>query len=158
MTDPSSTPADEAAAKARAGERWRRVRGHAVTVGVGVLGVAALAVLRQRDANGPQGSPEEEPAGHFEDVIYHGGTSYFGCRHCGKKKATAYITSHRCCGQCQLGRVHSLAEGIDLDDPERHSFTGTTMYPDACMSCGEPPEAHPWVYSRAYGTRYPSTS
>lgn len=155
MADPTGTPEDEAAVKARAAERWRRVRGIAAAAGLGALALA----LRQRAARAPQAGPEEEPGEPGARVRYvttQAGASWFSCGHGCQKKANPYITSHDCCGRCHVGRVCVRSEGADYRDPERHTFAGTLLYPGECMSCGLPPDAHPWVYDSLRGTRYPS--
>lgn len=80
------------------------------------------------------------------------------CRHgaC-SKKADPIIIDHRCCGRCQPGRNCRSAASDAYDGPGTfaHDYHEGILDPGMCTVCGEPDEAHRWVYNGFVGERRP---
>lgn len=85
---------------------------------------------------------------------------YFVCTHLGcQKKVNPTIFDHDCCGRCWPGRDCLGAAQRDYDGPGgfAHTYFEGLMRPGVCVTCREPPEAHPWVFNRLTGDRRPAS-
>jgi hypothetical protein len=83
---------------------------------------------------------------------------YYVCSHMGcSKKVNPTITGHDCCGRCRHSRWHDClgAAQRDYDGPGgfAHTYFEVLLRPGICDVCGEPPEAHPWVFDFLTGQR-----
>ncbi|MFI0048146.1 hypothetical protein ACH4M7_34695 [Streptomyces sp. NPDC017249] len=81
---------------------------------------------------------------------------YCVCSHqgCGKK-VNPTVFGHDCCGRCRSGRNCLTAAQRDYDGPGgfAHNYFEVLLRPGVCEVCGEPPEAHPWVFDTLTGQR-----
>ncbi|MEV6808419.1 hypothetical protein [Streptomyces sp. NPDC051132] len=65
------------------------------------------------------------------------------------------VFGHDCCGRCRPGRNCLTAAQRDYDGPGgfAHNYFEVLLRPGVCEVCGEPPEAHPWVFDTLTGQR-----
>jgi hypothetical protein len=156
---------DQRTLRQRIAGRWNglgHVRQAGVVIGgvaVAVAGVILIALSNPR-ATAPSTSDEE--AEEDTDLLItrrwtnHAG-GYFVCSHMGcAKKVDPTIFRHDCCGRCWPGRECQTAAQSDYDGPGgfAHNYFEVALRPGICEDCGEPPEAHHWVFDRHHGDRY----
>ncbi|MGC4966291.1 hypothetical protein ACLQ2H_09760 [Streptomyces globisporus] len=150
----------------RFANRWNglSVAGKAVVIGGAAIAlVGGFIVLAARASSvGPE-HDDSESNGESDAsrpvvpeltrrVTNHMG-GYVLCSHepC-TKKIRPSITGHDCCGRCRTSSIRKCAEVAqrDYDGPGSfpHEYWESPLFPDACITCEEPPEGH-WVLDGA---------
>ncbi|MFD3729447.1 hypothetical protein [Streptomyces sp. NPDC058671] len=130
----------------------------------GLTTITATALLSALGKRLPSPAPSEE--GTYESSLRglrdpqwtnHAG-GYWRCRHMGcSKKADPTVMDHECCGRCSPGRNCLRAAQLNYDGPGgfAHNYQEGFLEPGICTvgTCGEPSEAHIWVYDYIHGER-----
>lgn len=144
----------------RVADTWHRLAPHAGEAAFILLSAAALTAAKGYIARSTAQTPavveQEETAAPTFEWRGNGEGGYYSCSHQGcQKKADPIIVGHQCCGRCWPGRdCHSAAQR-NYDGPGHfpHSYDEAFRRPGVCAHCGEPSEAHLWVYDRHIGER-----
>lgn len=144
----------------RLADRWNRL-GPVGKAGVIVIGGVAAAVAgslltsSSPRATGADVVEEEDTEPPTRRWTNHAG-GYCVCSHQGcSKKVNPTVFGHDCCGRCRSGRNCLTAAQRDYDGPGgfAHNYFEVLLRPGVCEVCGEPPEAHPWVFDTLTGQR-----
>lgn len=161
-SDPRPEGSDEGRPlRQRIADRWNRLgpagkAGVIVISGVAVVVVGSLFASYNSRATAAAAVEEEDTDPLSRSWTNHAG-GYYMCSHRGcKKKAYPTIFDHDCCGRCRPGRECLRAAQGDYDGPGgfAHTYYELLLRPGVCEVCGEPPEAHPWVFDSRTGQRH----
>jgi hypothetical protein len=161
-SQPSDLPPEgsdgEKPLRQRIADRWNGL-GPAGKAGVIVIGAAAVIggffALSSTRATAAAVADEEDTDPPIRWWTNHAG-GYYVCSHTGcSKKVNPTITGHDCCGRCQRGRNCLSAAQRHYDGPGSfaHTYFEGLLFPGVCTVCGEPHEAHPWVFDFRTGQR-----
>ncbi|MET7593875.1 hypothetical protein ABZS84_02240 [Streptomyces sp. NPDC005481] len=155
---------DQRTLRQRIAGRWNslHVRQAGFVIGGVAVAVAGIILIALSTPRATASSASDEEAEEDTDLLItrrwtnHSG-GYFVCSHMGcAKKVDPTIFRHDCCGRCWPGQECRGAAQRDYDGPGHfaHNYFEVALRPGICEDCGEPPEAHHWVFDRHHGDRY----